>query len=300
MHKLKIVSIAIAVFFMGLGIFSVATPDIHADTTPVVSELNKPIQAKLQATIGSDDMPVEAKHILVTDLSTGEVLFNRDADTPQPLASLTKLMTAITVRTITDTWKNPPKQIRLVAKSAAWTKADRELAVGGYMSIDDLTSYMLLTSSNFAAQSLANGFMPFPSFVSYMNFSAKNLGLKHSNFINASGLTEANGAASTGSASDIMKMLAFISKRYPKLAEATRSAEAHIETDSGKMVTIENTNKLLGDIPGLYLGKTGFTDEAGGNLAIVIRRNDHLYGIVVMGSTVEGRFDETAQIASLI
>jgi D-alanyl-D-alanine carboxypeptidase len=240
------------------------------------------------------------KHVLVTNLSTGQVLFDRESSVAQPLASLTKLMTAITVKEIYSVWTNPPERIRLISKTGAYTEADRAVAVGGWMKANDLLSYMLLSSSNFAAQSFAEGIMPYTSFISYMNFTAKRLGINNSHFVNASGLTNDNGTSSTGTASDIMKTLAIIMKKYPELAAATRSEDAVIKSSTGTKVTIDNTNKSLENIPNLALGKTGYTDEAGGNLAVVIKRNGNYYGIVVLGSTLDGRFKDVEYLASLV
>ncbi len=258
------------------------------------------ISASTDSAIYPDPTKLEAKHILVTNLTTGQTLFDKDSLTVRPLASLSKLMTAITAKEIAKTWVNPPKKIKLVAKSGAYTAADREVAAGGYMKYDDLISYMLLSSSNFAAQSLANNIMPYTSFISYMNFTARKLGLTNSKFVTASGLTNDNGSSSVGTAQDVMKTLGVIVTKYPELATATRSEDAVIKTSSGKIINIDNTNKSLEKIKGIFLGKTGYTDEAGGNLAIVLELNGSYYGIVVLGSTIQGRFNDVEYLASLI
>ncbi len=260
-------------------------------STPIADQ---PVQAPIDAS------KIIAKRVLLVNMATGETMYEKDAQTVQPLASLTKLMTAVTVREMYSLWANPPKRIRLISRTSAQTAADRQVAIGGYMKTDDLVSYMLLSSSNFAAQSLASGIIDRDSFISYMNFTARNLSLSESRFVNASGLTERDGSGSTGNARDVMKLLAIIVKKYPELAIATRSGDAVIRTSSGKSIAIDNPNKSLERIPGIYLGKTGYTDEAGGNLALVIKRNGAYYGIVVLGSTIDGRFTDAEYLASLI
>ncbi len=259
-----------------------------------------PVARAAEPVIYPDQARIIGKRVLVANLSTGQVLFDRDSATVQPLASLAKLMTAITVREVYATWKNPPQKIRLISRTAAFTAADREVAVGGYMKTGDLVSYMLLSSSNFAAQSLASGIMPYTSFISYMNFTARKLGIADSKFVNASGLTEKGGSSSEGTARDVMKILDVIVKKYPDLAIATRSGDATVRSSSGKVISIENTNKSLERISGVFLGKTGYTAEAGGNLALVLNRNGSYYGIVVLGSTLEGRFSDVEYLSSLI
>lgn len=258
------------------------------------------IGASTDAAVYPDTAKLKARHVLVTNLTTGQTLFDKDSVTIQPLASLSKLMTAITAKEIAKTWANPPQRIKLISKGAAYTAADREVAAGGYMKYDDLISYMLLSSSNFAAQSLANNIMPYSSFISYMNFTARKLGITNSKFVTASGLTNDDGTSSLGNAQDVMKTLGIIVSKYPELATATRSEDAVIKTSSGKIIKIDNTNKSLEKIKGIFLGKTGYTDEAGGNLAIVLELNGSYYGIVVLGSTIEGRFSDVEYLASLI
>ncbi len=256
--------------------------------------------AVIDAPLNPDTTKLLAKRILVANLTTGQILYEKDSATPQPIASLAKLMTAITAREIYATWPNPPQKIKLISRTAAFTAADRQIAVGGYMKTNDLVSYMLLSSSNFAAQSLATGIIPYTSFISYKNFTARKLGLTESNFVNASGLTEKNKTSSAGSARDMMKLLDLVVKKYPELATATRSEDAVIKTSSGKAIAIDNPNKSLEKIQNVFLGKTGYTDEAGGNLTIVVRRNGNYYGIVVLSSTVDGRFSDAEYLASLI
>lgn len=272
-----------------------------------INQLNQPVASQFSAQAPASDASynpdpsrILAKHVLVTNLTTGQNLYEKDSSAIQPIASLTKLMTAITVKEIQATWINPPEKIKLIARTAAFTKADLQVSTGGYMKTNDLVSYMLLSSSNFAAQSFASGIMPYTSFISYMNFTAKKLGLNGYHFVNASGLTEKNGTSSTGSAQDIMKTLVIIMKKYPELAAATRSTGATIKSSAGEVIEIDNTNKSLDTIPNIVLGKTGFTDEAGGNLALVIKRNGQHYGIVVLGSTIDGRFTDVEYLASLI
>jgi D-alanyl-D-alanine carboxypeptidase len=276
-------------------IASAQSVQASAEPTPTST-----VPIHVDAVLNPDTSKILAKRVLVTNLSTGQILFEKDASTIQPIASLAKLMTAITVKEIYATWPNPPQKIKLVSRTAAQTAADRQVAVGGYMKANDLVSYMLLSSSNFAAQSLASSIMPYTSFISYMNFTARKLGITESSFINASGLTEKNGTSPTGNARDIMKTLDIIVKKYPELAIATRSEDAVIRTSSGKSIPIDNTNKSLEKIQNVFLGKTGYTDEAGGNLAIVVRRNGNYYGIVVLNSTVAGRFSDAEYLASLI
>lgn len=272
--------------------------------------------AEAQTVVAVDAIPqinaakIKGGSVIVQNLTTGKVLFERNADEARPLASLSKLMTAITVKKIQENWKILPTRIQLLSKLGL-SEVDRAVRGGGYMKINDLVSYMLLSSSNNAADSLTHELIPFSSFMAYMNHTAQALGLENSHFVNGSGLTEESSAKksnalsilernSISSAKDVLKILNEIVKSYPELASITRVSGAHVTSTSGKKIPITNTNKLLDSVSNIYLGKTGFTEDAGGNLAIVIEKNGYYYGIVVMGSTIDGRFEDVSYLASAI
>ncbi len=82
---------------------------------------------------------------------------------------------------------------------------------------------------------------------------------------------------------------------------STVQQQAYITKQStGQSIVVENTNTALDQIPGIILGKTGFTDDAGGNLALLIERGDMIYGIIIMNSTFEERFSDAAYLATQI
>lgn len=249
-----------------------------------------------------DTQTIKGQSVLVKNISTGEILYSKESDAVRPLASITKLMTAITVMKMKEEWKSLPESIQIISNGEALTATDRAVKAGKYMKLDNLVSYMLLTSSNFAAYSIAHEIIPFSSFISYMNRQGEIIGLKNSHFVNASGLSE-NGSTkeirnSIGTADDVMKLLETITFKYPQLAKATRTSDATVKLPNGQSVAIENTNKLLDTMPDIFLGKTGYTEDAGGNLAIVIEREGQYYGIVVLGSTMDDRFTDVSYLAS--
>lgn len=258
-----------------------------------------------------DESKLLAKSVMIKNLTTGKIIYSKNPDEQLPLASLVKLMTAITVRNLQENWQIFPTQIQLSGDGTPLTKADFSIGSEGFMKIDDMLNYMLLTSSNFAAQSLARNIIPEMSFISYMNFTAKKIGLAHSTFINASGLTETlhknnQPLSSVGTVRDVTILLEKIIIEYPELASATQIQSATVTNTTGKKIEIKNTNKLLDDPlfstqkKRIVLGKTGFTDEAGGNLAIVLLKNNQYYSITVIGSTIEGRFDDIHYLATQI
>jgi D-alanyl-D-alanine carboxypeptidase (penicillin-binding protein 5/6) len=120
-------------------------------------------------------------------------------------------------------------------------------------------------------------------------------------FTNATGLDvegETLGGA-YGSAHDVAMLLAYILKHHPDLIAATREPRLSVTALGGITHHIENTNVIAEDIPWLIGSKTGFTDLAGGNLAIVFDVGfSHPVVAVVLGSTKEERFSDIQEVVS--
>jgi D-alanyl-D-alanine carboxypeptidase (penicillin-binding protein 5/6) len=131
-----------------------------------------------------------------------------------------------------------------------------------------------------------------------MNWRAKELGLTQTYFLNESGLDE--GAFATGgygSARDTALLLARLFNTAPGVFGATRSSAVVVEEKTGNH-RVRNTNTAAELIPGLIGGKTGLTDLAGGNLAVLIDAGpNHPVAIVVLGSTEHKRFTDVGALA---
>ena len=154
---------------------------------------------------------------------------------------------------------------------------------------------MLVSSSNDAAFSLAFEYDKNFSgnFVSLMNQRAQDLQLAQTYFLNPTGLDfSKNTAGAYGSAKDIANLLLYILKNRFSLMEATRFDEIEINQRKFK-----NTDYLVNDLAGFMAGKTGYSDLAGGNLAIVLDKGyGHPIIIVVLGSNFEGRFRDAKNL----
>jgi D-alanyl-D-alanine carboxypeptidase (penicillin-binding protein 5/6) len=116
--------------------------------------------------------------------------------------------------------------------------------------------------------------------------------LNQTYFLDETGLDESETlSGGYGSAKDVALVLAYIYKINPRLIEATSKDVLTIESESGFIHTVHNTNKAFKNIPSLIGGKTGFTDLAGGNLAIVFDKGlGQPIIAVVLGSTKDERF----------
>ncbi len=253
------------------------------------------------------EIDIEGEAAFVYDAATGEVLFARNPDKRMPLASLAKLMTALVASELV-----PLSTVVEVERADIATEGDTGLLVGERWRLRDMIDYTLLTSSNDGASAIATiaGSMgqsvyDMPrsaakqSFVGYMNRISQDLGLLHTYFLNETGLdvnTAMSGAYST--AREIAALANYIITRKPELAESTARGEKQFASLDGIDHTATNTNAHLGDIPGVIISKTGFTDLAGGNLVVAFDTGiAHPVIAVVLGSTFEGRFEDIRKLA---
>jgi len=207
-------------------------------------------------------------------------LLQKNINQVLPIASLTKLMTAIVVMEN----YNPEAIIKVSKEAINVDSANGGLIDGEELKVKDLLYIMLVESSNDAAMSLAkdNPQMTYDEFILKMNSRAKELGLKNTSFVEPVGLDAYN--QSTVSEIAILTEHAF---KFPLLAEILKTPETTIYSlDKSVIHRVTSTNKLLGKIPQLVGGKTGFTDEAGGCLMTISKiYNDNYLITVILGST---------------
>ncbi len=165
----------------------------------------------------------------------------------------------------------------------------------------DILDFSLVTSSNGASSAVAESLKSLHGrdFVIEMNKTAERIGLTDSYFINPTGLDVGGSfGGSYGTAFDIAKMFAYSLKNHPELLEATRHRDIRRSTVSGAWYNGQNTNQSVVDIPGILASKTGFTDVAGGNLAIAFDAGlNQPYIAVVLGGSRETRFTDIKKLA---
>ncbi len=247
---------------------------------------------------------IHASSAIVYDPISAKVIYQKDADTVRPIASIAKLMTASVADTILS-WSTQIAQKPLkISKVKDSDAADKILKNGTLWNPADLIKYMLIGSSNKASEVIASSLVQRSVFLSLMNHSAKEWGLSHTTFNNPSGLTvigknkiETPGALST--AREVAFMMWHIVENHQNLLDPTREQLASFSAGNKNVITIKNTNTLLSELP-IIFGKTGFTEQSGGNLAVVIQKNEtsHPYIIVVLGSTLNDRFSDVQALAS--
>lgn len=234
----------------GIATTTVAAPPERASA----SQHPRPLMAEAAR---SDSPELRSDAFLVVDQHSGEALLARNADRVAPIASITKLMTAMVILDA----GQPLSEMLTV------TEADRDrlrqsssrLPIGSRLSREDLLRLALMSSENRAASALSRYYPGgVRAFAEAMNAKARLLGMDHSRFVEATGLSAGN----VSTARDLSTMLQAAAD-YPQIR--------HFSTDSAYTVALgrgsrefRNTNPLVRD-PGWEIGvsKTGYIEEAG-------------------------------------
>jgi D-alanyl-D-alanine carboxypeptidase (penicillin-binding protein 5/6) len=217
-----------------------------------ILEISKPIR-----NWQIEDLKIDADGVISveTDLLTQEkVLFKKNEEKKLPIASLTKLMTALVVLKNYDLSQNVTIEKQVMTQEGK----EGELKAGQILSVKELLYIMLIESSNRAAFALS-GIMGQDKFIGLMNIEAKNIGLTNTHFTDSSGMDP--GSYST--AKDLTILIEHLLKNYPLVGEIIGLKEFDLYLDDGQFHhKLLNTNKLLGEVPGVIGGKTGFTNDA--------------------------------------
>jgi len=287
--------IAIIIIFL---VFSFTNPSLLEKDKTTASFI--PIRAPINIESYKPDIPhlkdnaenleLEAKAAIVLDRETGKILYEKNINERLPIASLTKLMAALIVVENTDLDEEV-----IVSKKAVETEGNRvDLWPQEAISVKNLLYGLLISSSNDAAVALAEHF---GNFVELMNERAKILGLKNTNFANPAGFDEPENFST---AYDLAQFTSFLLDR-PVIFEILRIPRARVYSTDGRINhLLLNTNKLLGVLPDIIGGKTGFTEEAGETLILVIKEptKNHLIISVVLRSN--DKFEETKKLVKWV
>ncbi len=285
-----------AVSLVGLGLASFFMVFTYMDG--LTSDIAQTASAASAASSAFDSVSLIAKSAIVVDLNSGRVLYEKSADTQLPLASLTKVPLALAVAEVLA----PERRVE-IPYNTGFTEGGQRLLKGERWRVRDIMHYALVASSNESAQILAEyadndlhalyaSSTPGSAALWRMNDLAQSLGLQSTYFLNVSGLDiDESTSGSYGTARDVAKLFAYAATVRPELFDGTTRDGLLLIDASGGTTTAFNTNEALGQIPGLIMGKTGFTDLAGGNLAIVFDTGlSQPVVAVVLGSTIDARF----------
>tara|TARA_R110001592_G_scaffold199185_2_gene447618 strand:- start:402 stop:1268 length:867 start_codon:yes stop_codon:yes gene_type:complete len=214
----------------------------------------------------------------VFDLDSGEMLFSKHADWVTPIASITKVMTALVIlesEQPLNAWLEIPKP-DLETRKNAYSR----MRIGSQLKRRDLLKLALMSSENLAAYTLAYHHPGgVDAFVADMNIKAKQLGMVDSTFVDPSGLSKLNVAT----ASDLVKLLA-AAARHKEIQQYSTASRYTANFQSPRYsLAYGNTNRLVRrNNWDIILSKTGYITEAGRCLVLMSKLDGKDIGMVFL------------------
>ncbi len=232
---------------------------------------------------------VKARGAVLADAATGQVLWGREVNTQRPMASVTKVMTALLVLKSGDLGREirvPKAAVTYAWKYGGETAALRPRDV---LTARELLEALLLPSGADAAYTLANAYGPgLDAFLARMNATAAQLGMAHTHFTSPDGLPYPTETSTYSTPSDLLR-LGLAAMRYPAFRSVVDRSFYHLAKGHGHHgYWWDNTDDLIGSYRGAAGIKDGYTDKAGHCLLFEAMRNGRALIGVVLHSPATG------------
>lgn len=267
-------------------------------TAQITQPFKETVFVKMPPKKEKPKLEIEAKSVLSIKIQKNgreKVLFEKDSQKILPIASLTKLMTAIIALENYDfeTTSIISKRAAHQANAPHYGNLDKE--VGKKFNLEQLLDLMLIYSSNDAAWALAE-VIGVENFVKKMNEKARELGLENTHFVNPHGLDPENLSFEEfpenfnySTAKDLVKVSQYILKEHPLIFEITKKEPFYL-IENG-IFDLFLTQEIIG-------GKTGYTDEAGGCILFIFKDNkENIFINLILGaSSTSARIEEMQKL----
>jgi D-alanyl-D-alanine endopeptidase (penicillin-binding protein 7) len=238
-----------------------------------------------------DSLALSSNVVLMLDEATSQVLFEKNADVPVPIASITKLMTALL---IVEAGQDMNDMLEVTNDDIDREKnTSSRLRIGSRLSRADMLHIALMSSENRAASALGRNYPGgLPAFVVAMNAKAKLLGMVNSRFVEPTGLSSRNVA----SAHDLTRLVA-ATHAHPLLAQFSTNSKFLVDTGRNTLQYV-NSNRLIGSADwNIELQKTGYISEAGRCLVMHVKVDERPVVMVFLDSkTGQSRFADATRL----
>lgn len=274
------------VVVLGVGVVTVAA--VFALATPLSRET---IAVSPYCTQAHAELNIIGKAAYAEDLSTGLVLYEKNASAQLPLASITKVMTVISASEIL-----PKEGVVTVTREALEPEGDSGLYENERWKVRDLVDFTLMASLNDGAHALALASAAMYGensdwFIKTMNQKAHSIGLAQTYFLNDTGLdVSSTTAGAYSSARDVASMFRYAASSIPTEIQGSTAPQRTFVSLSNKEHEAKNTSDAGVFLENAIVSKTGFTDLAGGNLAVVFEPFiGRPVAAVILSSTKEAR-----------
>jgi D-alanyl-D-alanine carboxypeptidase (penicillin-binding protein 5/6) len=292
-HEKGLLVLLIIFALVGVGYYTETKKRADAVERARVERIEKELALKMQVEESLNALDTLAKSISVYDIDTQKVIYGKNAELKMPLASLAKTMTVMVAldKNVDDYIKITPEFLK--------EEGEYNLVDGEIWDVKNLARFALILSSNDAAAALTRGDK---NFVTRMNEKARQIGLSNTEFSNVTGLDMSENIAGVyGTADDANKMAAYAILNYGEVFESTVWPALRVKSESGYTHDIVNTNLIIKEVPSIIFSKTGFTELAGGNLTVIFNNAyAHRLAVTLLGSTMQGRFDDMEKIVKAL
>ena len=232
----------------------------------------------------------------VQDLQSSNVLYDKNSDAVRPIASISKLMTALVVA---ESGLPLNQMLKISDEDVDRVRYSRSrLPVGTELSRSDMLHLALMSSENRAAHALGRYYPGgMPAFVRAMNDKARSLGMRSTRFVEPTGLSEEN----VSTPRDLVNLLRATSKQ-PLIHRFTTDDKYEIAVGKGRQLVYNNTNRLVGnDGWDIRISKTGFINEAGECLVMLTRIDNRDVAIILLNSTGRySRIGDAVRVRNLV
>ena len=230
------------------------------------------------------ELAQNARSAILVDVDTGTVIFEKNSNEKVAVASLTKMMSQLLILETVESGKLKWDEIVKVSSNAAgYGGTQIYLQPGEEMSVRDLMKGISMASANDATVALAERIAGSEdNFVKMMMEHAKKLGLKNTNFVNPTGLDEANHYSTAYDLSLIAREL----MKHEQIFEFSSLYEDYLRVDTPNKFWLVNTNKLVRFYEGADGLKTGFTDNAKYCMAVTAKRGNMRLLAIILGEDV--------------
>lgn len=223
----------------------------------------------------------QASAYAVADLDTGQVIASKNLSDKLPMASLTKVMTAVVALDLA----SPSEQFTVSHKAASQIPTKVMLQPGEQYLLDHLLNSVLISSANDSAETVKDGIdakYGSGTFIKAMNAKAQFLDLKNTHFTNPQGLDNNNHYSSP---EDLIKLSAYALKEYPEIAQIVSKESADLtQGGTDNRFYLNNWNGLMGVYPGVSGVKIGNTGKAGHTTIVTSEREGKKLIVVMLGA----------------
>ena len=238
---------------------------------------------------------LNSEAVYVQELSSNTVLYEKSSSDIRPIASISKLMMALIVL---ESGLPMDEKLKISDADVDRMRYSRSrLPVGSELTRADMLHLALMSSENRAAHALGR-YHPggMPAFVRAMNDKARALGMRHTHFVEPTGLSADN----VSTARDLVKLVQ-ATAQHPLIKSYSTNEKYDVSLSRGRQLAYRNTNRLVrNDAWDIQVSKTGFINEAGECLVMLTRIDGRDVAIILLNASPQSRIADAIRIRSLV